>query len=261
MADPTWELLGLKQDGWIATLTLSRPPVNALSRDMVDQLRAATEVLAEMDSVSVIVFRSDLPHFCAGADLKERVNLSHDAAAAAVAAVSSCLDAVAGLHQPTIAAVNGAAIGGGAELALACDLRIMAGDVRFGLTETSLGVIPGAGGTQRLPRLIGPAAAKDLIFSARTVDSSACLSLGLANRVVPEGELERAARAYAAELAANAPLALRAAKQAILEGEGLSMPAGLQAEGDAYRELIHTRDREEGLRAFLEKRPPTWKGE
>ena len=261
MADPSWEFLELAQDGWIGTITLSRPPVNALSGDMVDQLCAATQQLAEMDSVSVVLFRSALPHFCAGADLKERVRLSHEAAAAAVAAVSACMDAVAGLPQPTIAAVNGAAVGGGAELALACDLRIMAGDVRFGLTETSLGVIPGAGGTQRLPRLIGPAAAKDLIFTARTLDSAACLSLGLANRVAPEGELHPAARAYAAELAQNAPLALRAAKRAILQGQGRLLPAGLMGEREAYGELINTRDREEGLRAFLKKRSPKWQGE
>ncbi len=255
-----WQHLRLDRTGWVATLTLSRPPVNALSREMVRDLAAAAEALAADKSVSVVVIRSDQRHFCAGADLKERETIATSQVSMVVTAIRDCFDAVAHLPQPTVAAVHGSALGGGAELALACDLRIMAEDVRFGFSETSLGIIPGAGGTQRLPRLIGLSKAKELIFSARILDSAGCLELGLADRVVPRIDLHSAAESYAGELARNAPLALRAAKQAIIQGLKRPMEEGLKAEGEAYDSLIHTRDREEGIKAFLEKRPPEWEG-
>lgn len=256
-----WQHLRLERDGWIATLTLSRPPVNALSREMIRELAAAAETLAADESVSVVVIRSDQRHFCAGADLKERETIATSQVSMVVTAIRDCFDAVAHLPQPTVAAVHGSALGGGAELALACDLRIMAEDVRFGFSETSLGIIPGAGGTQRLPRLIGLSKAKELIFSARILDSAGCLELGLADRVVPRIDLHSAAESYAEELARNAPLALRAAKQAIIQGLERLMVGGLKAEGDAYDSLIPTRDREEGIKAFLEQRQPKWRGE
>ncbi|MFB0515689.1 MAG: enoyl-CoA hydratase/isomerase family protein, partial [Candidatus Neomarinimicrobiota bacterium] len=155
MADTSWQYLHLEREGWIATLTLSRPPVNALSQDMVRELAEAAKVLAADDGVSVVLIRSDQRHFCAGADLKERSTIPDDQVSAVVGAIRDCFDDLARLPQPTIAAVHGSALGGGVELALACDLRIMADDVRFGFSEVSLGIIPGAGGTQRLPRLIG----------------------------------------------------------------------------------------------------------
>ena len=261
MGDIPWQHHSLEREGCVATLTLSRPPVNALSREMVRELAAAAGALAADDSVSVVVIRSDQRHFCAGADLKERGAIAPDQVSAVVAAIRDCFDTIARLPQPTIAAVHGSALGGGAELALACDLRIMAEDVRFGFSETSLGIIPGAGGTQQLPRLIGLSKAKELIFSARILDSAECLELGLADRVVPADDLHQAAHDYAGELARNAPLALRAAKQAIIQGLERPMEEGLRAEGEAYDSLIHTRDREEGIRAFLEQRPPDWRGE
>jgi len=260
MAAANWKHLRLDRDGWVATLTLSRPPVNALSQELVAELADAVGVLAGHDSVSVVVIRSDQRHFCVGADLKERAAIAPDQVSGAVTAIRDCFDAIARLPQPIIAAVQGSALGGGAELALACDLRVMADDVRFGFSEVSLGIIPGAGGTQRLPRLIGLSKAKELIFSARILDSAQCLELGLADRVVPRAELDQAARSYAGELARNAPLALRAAKQAILQGLERPMDEALKGEGEAYDSLVPTRDREEGLRAFLEKRPPKWRG-
>ena len=256
-----WQHLRLDRTGWVATLTLSRPPVNALSREMVRELAAAAEALAADKSVSVVVIRSDQRHFCAGADLKERETIATSQVSMVVTAIRDYFDAVAHLPQPTIAAVHGSALGGGAELALACDLRIMADDVRFGFSETSLGIIPGAGGTERLPRLIGLSKAKELIFSARILDSGECLELGLAERVVPRTQLEKMARTYAEELACNAPLALRAAKQAIIQGLDRPLEEALKGEGKAYDSLIHTRDREEGIKAFLEQRSPEWRGE
>ncbi len=251
----------IDHDGWVASLTLFRPPVNALSQPMVAEISAAAGVLAQLDGVSVVIVRSDLPHFCAGADLKEREQLPQEQVSGAVAAIRASLDAIARLPQPTIAAVGGAATGGGAELALACDLRIMAEDVLFGLTETSLGVIPGAGGTQRLPRLIGPSKARELIFTAATLDAAACFDLGLANRLAKPELLDDAAKSFAGELARNAPLALRAAKQAILKGLELPLSEGLLVEAEAYAGLVGTGDRDEGLRAFLAKRPPKWRGD
>jgi enoyl-CoA hydratase/carnithine racemase len=255
-----WKHIRLDHDGWIAKLTLSRPPVNALSRDMVGELADAAKELASDDGVSVVLIRSDQEHFCAGADLKERETIHEDQVSAAVNAIRICFEAVARLPQPTVAAVRGSAVGGGAELALACDLRLLADDVRFGFSEVSLGIIPGGGGTQRLPRLIGLSRAKELIYSARLLDSSECLRLGLADHVVPCSELDQSVVNFAKELARNAPLALRAAKQAIIEGFDLPLVEALKTEGKAYDSLIRTEDREEGIKAFIEKRPPVWKG-
>jgi enoyl-CoA hydratase/carnithine racemase len=199
---------------------------------MVGELADAAKELASDDGVSVVLIRSDQEHFCAGADLKERETIHEDQSA----------------------------VGGGAELALACDLRLLADDVRFGFSEVSLGIIPGGGGTQRLPRLIGLSRAKELIYSARLLDSSECLRLGLADHVVPCSELDQSVVNFAKELARNAPLALRAAKQAIIEGFDLPLVEALKTEGKAYDSLIRTEDREEGIKAFIEKRPPVWKG-
>ena len=256
----SWKNIRLDRDGWIASMILSRPPVNALSRDMVSELTDAAGELARDDSVSVVVIRSGQRHFCAGADLKERKGMPTDQISVMVEAIRQCFDMIARLPQPTIAAVHGSAVGGGAELALACDLRFMAEDVRFGFSEVSLGIIPGGGGTQNLPRLIGLSKAKELIFTARHLDSRECLRMGLADRVVPPPQLDKSVQAFANEIARNAPLALRAAKQAIIEGYDLPMKEALRAERRAYDSLIRTKDREEGIQAFLKKRAPDWTG-
>jgi enoyl-CoA hydratase/carnithine racemase len=256
----TWQFIQLDKADRIATLTLSRPPVNALSQEMIKELTQAAQTLAAADEISVIVVRSDQRHFCAGADLKERQSVASDQVGSVVAAIRDCFQSIAELPQPTIAAVNGSATGGGAELALACDLRIMGDDVRFGFAETSLGIIPGAGGTQRLPRLIGLSRAKELILSARMIDAEECLKIGLAERVVPAARLHDAASSFAGELARNAPLALRAAKAAMRKGMELPLVEALDVEARAYAQTIPTRDRAEGIKAFLKKRPPDWEG-
>ena len=250
----------LERIGWVATLTLSRPKVNALSRQMVAELAAAAKVIAADDDCSVVVITSDQPHFCAGADLKERQKLPEEEVAGVVAAIGAMINDIARLPQPSIASIYGTAVGGGAELALACDLRIMGESGQFGLNETSLGIIPGAGGTQRLTRLIGPARASALIYSAELMDASQCLVTGAVNRVVPDRMLRSAAQAWAEAFAENAPLALRAAKRAILEGADKPLSEGLEAEAAAYRQLIGTQDRREGMAAYLEKRRPQWQG-
>lgn len=260
MSNGDWEFLKLERIGWVATLTLSRPKVNALSRQMVAELAAAAKVIAADDDCSVVVITSDQPHFCAGADLKERQKLPEEEVAGVVAAIGAMINDIARLPQPSIASIYGTAVGGGAELALACDLRIMGESGQFGLNETSLGIIPGAGGTQRLTRLIGPARASALIYSAELMDASQCLVTGAVNRVVPDRMLRSAAQAWAEAFAENAPLALRAAKRAILEGADKPLSEGLEAEAAAYRQLIGTQDRREGMAAYLEKRRPQWQG-
>ncbi|MDF1556143.1 MAG: enoyl-CoA hydratase-related protein, partial [Deferrisomatales bacterium] len=195
-----------------------------------------------------------------GADLKERAGMDPNQVRRCLSLIRGVMDKVENLPMPTIAAVNGAALGGGTELALACDLRVVAESAKMGLTETSLAIIPGAGGTQRLPRLIGKAKAKELIFTARRVDAAECLGLGLANRVVPGAELLGAAHALAAEIGRNGPVALKAAKRAIDRGMEMDLGNALVFENTCYEMTIPTEDRVEGLTAFREKRKPVYKG-
>ena len=169
-------------------------------------------------------------------------------------------NALAAIAYPTIAAVAGTAAGGGCELALACDLRLLAADARIGLRETALAIIPGAGGTQRLPRLIGPARAKRWILAAELHEASAALADGVADRVVPAQGLDAEARALAETIAANGPFAVRLAKQAIEQGAHLDLDAALRLEWDCYQRTLETADRVEALKAFAEKRPPRFTG-
>ena len=201
----------------IVTLTLNRAPVNALGRQLVTDLEQALAELAKSDTRCLIV-RSGLKHFCAGADLKERKTMSVEDVRAFVPRLAGVCNALAGLPFPTIAAVRGAAAGGGCEVALAADIRILAHDTSIGLRETALAIIPGAGGTQRLPRLIGPARAKRWIFTGQMHTADEALADGVADRVVPADELDAAATAVAEQIAAAGPVAIRLAKRAIDRG-------------------------------------------
>lgn len=171
------------------------------------------------------------------------------------------MDDIDSMPQPTIAVINGFAFGGGMEILLSCDLRVATEGAKFGLTETSLGIIPGAGGTQRLPRLVGKAVAKDLILTARRFGASEARELGLLNRIAAPGELIESATELAHSIAANGPIAVRAAKQAIDEGCELEISAGLEVESRCYDLTIETADRKEALVAFAEKRAPEFRGE
>jgi enoyl-CoA hydratase/carnithine racemase len=199
--------------------------------------------------------------FCAGADLKERARMSEAEVAGFHRSVRAFMDGLEALPQPVVAALNGAALGGGLELALACDLRLAAEGVEVGLPEVGLGIIPGAGGTQRLPRLLGVARAKDLILTARRVGSGEALAIGLVSAVVPAVRLGEEALALAARVARNAPISLRQAKRAIDQGLHLPLGQALDLENRLYQDCIPTRDRQEALRAFAEKRPPVFTGE
>lgn len=259
MAEPT---VLVHRQGGICTITLNRPEVmNSLSFPMLLELRAAVEELQFDDETRcAIVTGAGDRAFCAGADLKERAGLSEAEVRRYIQTIRTTFTVVENLPMPVIAAVNGVALGGGTELALASDLRVVSEQATLGLTETSLAIIPGAGGTQRLPRIVGRAKAKELIFLAKRIGAQEALEVGLANRVVPHGALMEEARALAEQIARNGPLALRAAKRAIDRGANMDLASALVFESTCYEILIPTEDRREGLLAFREKRKPTYRG-
>lgn len=253
-------LVRIETDVGVTTLTIDRPPVNALGRELVGELESALASLAGDDATRCLVVRSGGKHFCAGADLKERRDMTVDDVRAFVPRLAGICDALAGLPFPTIAAVRGTAAGGGCELALACDLRVLSEDATIGLRETALAILPGAGGTQRLPRVAGLARAKRWIFTAKLHSAAEALADGVADLVVPADRLDEEARALSLSIAANGPVALRLAKRAIDEGSGLPLDRGLALEWECYQGVLSTEDREEALRAFAEKRPPRFRG-
>ncbi|KPV45404.1 enoyl-CoA hydratase [Alicyclobacillus ferrooxydans] len=255
-------LVLFEETGGIATITLNRPEsANALSRELLTELSGILTEVAHREDVRVVVVTGAGDRaFCAGADLKERKGMNDAEVKAAVQGIRSSIHAVSALPQPVIAAVNGVAFGGGTELALAADIRLASETAKFGLTETSLAIIPGAGGTQRLPRLIGMAKAKELIFTARRIDAKEAMRLGLVNETVASEELLSRAREIAEEIASNGPIAVRQAKLAINKGAEVDLETGLAIEGLAYQAVIPTEDRIEGLTAFAEKRKPQYKG-
>jgi methylglutaconyl-CoA hydratase len=251
-----------RRDG-IALVTLNRPAShNALNRPLLQELSQLTEVLREERDTRVVIFTgAGEKAFCAGADLKERQTFTEEDVRRFIVLIRDTFTRVAELPQPTIAAINGVAFGGGMELAWACDLRRMDEAARMGLTETSLGIIPGAGGTQRLPRLVGVAKAKELILMAKRFGAAEALQMGLANAISAPGKVLSLAWEWAETLKQNAPLALIQAKWAIDRGLETGMGEGLLLETKAYDVLIPTKDRLEGLAAFQEKRKPQYRGE
>jgi len=248
--------------GAVATVMLARPEAaNALSKALVADLRQALGDLAgDATLAAVILTGAGDKAFCAGADLKERRGLTLDQTRGVLDELGALMNQVATFPRAVIAAINGAAFGGGLELALAADLRLAADSAQLGLTEVRLGIIPGAGGTQRLARLCGVAVAKELILTGRRLDAAAALALGLVGRVVPAADLMSAATALAAEIAQGGPLAVAQAKQAIDDGFGRPLGEGLAVERAAYEVVLASEDRNEGLAAFAEKRPPVWRG-
>ena len=251
----------IDEDG-ICVLTLNRPgALNALDGALVEELRRTFEGLAHDDRVRVVILTGAGPRaFCAGADLQERATMSEQEVQARITAYGRAFGAVEALPKPVICAINGYAFGGGLELALCADIRLMARNTRVGLTECRLGIIPGAGGTQRLPRLIGASRAKELIFTAARVDGERAQALGLVSQAVDVDELMQEARRLAQQMLACAPIALAQAKIAVDAGMQADLATGLQIEGRCYQVCIPTEDRLEGLAAFREKRDPEFKG-
>ncbi|SFD77892.1 Enoyl-CoA hydratase/carnithine racemase [Lentibacillus persicus] len=250
------------KDGHIAILTLNRPEaMNAMSIALLDELNDHVNTINANSSIRcTIITAAGEKAFCAGADLKERKNMTQDQVVETVNYIGRTITAIENMNMPVIAAINGAAFGGGLELALGCDIRITAAHVKMGLTETSLAIIPGAGGTQRLSRLIGLGKAKRLIFTAKPVASDEALSLGLVEQVTSLEELLEKAIDMAQEIAGNGPVALRQAKMAINKGADTDLNTGLVIEHLCYKETIPTEDRLEGLKAFKEKRKPDYQG-
>lgn len=253
-----------EERGAVAVVTLHRPAQrNALSRELLARFgELGRELLARPELRLVIVTGSGDRAFCAGADLTERATMSDDEVRAQLASYRREFAWLSDPALPSLALLNGAALGGGLELALCCDLRLAHESAVMGLVETSLGVIPGAGGTQRLPRLIGVARAKELILRARKIGAREALALGLIHDVLegPHEELLDKALAWAAPLLETAPLAARAALTAIDEGIELSLEEGLERELTAYESCLTSEDRLEALAAFREKRRPQFRG-
>lgn len=245
----------------IGCITLQRAEAaNAMSRALLEQLATVVDALALRHDIRVVILTgAGSKAFCAGADLKERRGMSEPEVKQAVRLIGQTVNKVEAIPQPVIAAINGVAFGGGLELALACDLRVAQAHAKLGLTETSLAIIPGAGGTQRLPRLIGLGKAKQLIYSATRLTASEAATHGIVEKVCDDA-LE-GALSLAHTIAQNAPLALMQAKQAINKGYEVDIQTGLAIEALAYDALIPTKDRIEGLVAFGEKRAPQYKGE
>jgi enoyl-CoA hydratase len=246
----------------VATVTLSRPEVhNAMNETMRRELVRCFERLATDDSVRVVVVTGAGGRaFSAGADIREFVAPQVPTVFREHRRRIDFRAVMDGCPQPIIAAIVGYAFGGGLELALACDVRIAASDARLGLTEIDLAIIPGGGGTQRLPRIVGRGKALEMILTGARIDAAEALRLGLVERVVPAGEALKAAQELARALAAKAPVALRYAKEAVVKGLELPLADGLRLENDLATLLRTTEDRVEGAKAFLEKRPPRWAG-
>ncbi|MBC8132036.1 MAG: enoyl-CoA hydratase/isomerase family protein [Deltaproteobacteria bacterium] len=254
-------LVTVDRRGPAVWLTLSRPEAaNALSKGLVDDLSAAVGVVSTDTSVRVVVITGAGKTFCAGADLKERLAMTVDETRAFLDELGGLLSSLSALPCPVIAALNGSAFGGGLELALACDLRVAAEGITMGLVEVRLGIIPGAGGTQRLARIVGVSRAKELILTGRRFDARAAYDLGVVSAVVPAVDLEGRVSALVDEIAAGAPLAVAQAKAAIDGGIALTLGGGLALERRCYETVLGSADRDEGLRAFAEKRAPAFQG-
>jgi enoyl-CoA hydratase/carnithine racemase len=257
------EWVAVRRDGFVAELVLDRPKaMNAVSSEMARNIAAACAALADDGSVRAVVLTSTHERaFCVGADLKERNSFS-DAEMTRHRPISrAAYTGVLELPVPAIAAVHGFALGGGYELALSCDVIVADRTAVVGLPEVSVGVIPGGGGTQLLPRRVGAARAAELIFSARRVPAEEAHALGMVDELVAPGEDRTAALELAGRIAANSPVGLRAAKRALRLGHGLDLRAGLDIEDAGWRTIAFSGDRAEGVAAFNEKRTPDWPGE
>ncbi|OAY78458.1 Methylglutaconyl-CoA hydratase, mitochondrial [Ananas comosus] len=249
-------------DSGIVELKLERPEAkNAIGKEMLNGLRRALDVIDGNSSAKVVLISSSVPRvFCAGADLKERRLMNTSEVRLFVNSLRSTFSSFEALSIPTIAVIEGAALGGGLELVLSCDLRICGENATFSLPETGLAIIPGAGGTQRLPRIVGRSVAKELIFTGRRFDAIEALSMGLVNYCVPAGEAYQKALQIAREINQKGPLAVRMAKKAINQGMEVEMPSALSVEEECYEQVLNTEDRLEGLASFAEKRKPRYTG-
>ncbi|UYP17658.1 enoyl-CoA hydratase-related protein [Rhodococcus sp. Z13] len=249
------EFVTLEVSDGIGTIRLDRPPMNALNRQVQEEIReAARQATVRADVKSVIVYGGEKV-FAAGADIKELAELSFVRMSEIVGDLQSALGSIADIPKPTVAAITGYALGGGLELALGADRRIVGDNVKLGTPEVLLGLIPGGGGTQRLARLVGPSKAKDIVFTGRFVDAEEALAIGLVDEVVAPDDVYEAARRWAAQFTGAATRALAAAKAAIDEGLDTDLDTGLKIEQHLFAGLFATKDRTIGLESFLANGP------
>lgn len=249
------EYVRLEVDDGVATLRLDRPPMNALNVAVQEEIRAAAGEAAARDDVRAVVVYGGEKVFAAGADIKEMAAMSYTDMVRRSGALQSSFSAVARIPKPVVAAVTGYALGGGCELALCADVRIAADNAKLGQPEILLGIIPGAGGTQRLSRLVGPAKAKDLVFTGRFVSAPEALKIGLVDKVVPSDEVYSAAVQWASAFATGPAFALRAAKECIDRGLEVDLETGLEIERQQFAALFATQDRDAGMTSFVESGP------
>ena len=256
-------VLLVEEDAGIATLTLNRPEVmNSFNFSLLHALRDQIESFRFRRDLRVIIITGNGEKaFCSGADLKERATLGPDQVREYIYTIRNLFTSIEELNKPVIAAVNGIALGGGTELSLASDIRIASSNASMGLTETRLAIIPGAGGTQRLPRLVGKGKAKELIFTGQRIDAQETLKIGLVNKICEPQDLLAECQKMAAMICETGPVAIEQAKYAINYGLETDMHTGLAIESNAYWVCIPTEDRLEGLTAFREKRKPVYKGQ
>jgi enoyl-CoA hydratase/carnithine racemase len=249
------EFVTVEIDQAIATIRLDRPPMNALNTQVQEEIAAAAGDVSADPACRAVVLYGGPKVFAAGADIKELAEASYAQMAADSRRLQAAFTAVAKIPKPVVAAISGYALGGGLELALCADFRVCGESAKFGQPEILLGIIPGAGGTQRLPRLIGPAHAKSLIYTGRHVDAEDALRIGLVDQVVPGGEVYDTATRLAAQFCSGPAQALRAAKQAIDAGLDLNLDAGLEIERVHFSALFGTEDQKLGMRSFVENGP------
>ena len=244
----------------VAELTLDRPEaLNAISTDVARQLAVACEEILEDDALTAVIMTSSIAKaFSVGADLKERAAFSDHDLRRQRPIIEDAFGAVRNMPIPTIAAVEGYALGGGCELALSCDLIVASQTAVFGLPEVGLGLIPGGGGTQLLPRRVGWNRAADLIFTGRRIDGNEAFRIGIADRLVPAGTAREMALQLAVDVAANSPVSLRAAKLALRRGFDVDLPSGLLIENESWEHAAYSEDRREGIAAFVGRRKPRW---
>jgi enoyl-CoA hydratase/carnithine racemase len=249
------EFVRLEVEGGIGTIRLDRPPMNALNAQVQEELRVAASAAGSRKDVFAVVLYGGEKVFAAGADVKEMATMSYVEMADRSAALQSSLTAIARIPKPVVAAVTGYALGGGCELALCADFRVAGDNAKLGQPEILLGIIPGAGGTQRLPRLVGPARAKKIIFSGRFVGAEEALRIGLVDEVVPADDVYTAAREMVAGYVGGPAYALRAAKEAIDRGLESDLDTGLEVERLQFSALFATEDRRTGMESFVEHGP------
>ncbi|MEI2820175.1 MAG: enoyl-CoA hydratase-related protein [Marmoricola sp.] len=249
------EFVNLEVEGGVATMRLDRPKMNALNSVVQEEIRACAKEATERDDVKAVIVYGGERVFAAGADIKEMADMSYTDMVKHSSALTSAFSAVAAIPKPVVAAITGYALGGGCELALCADIRIAADNAVLGQPEILLGIIPGAGGTQRLTRLVGPSKAKDIIFTGRFVNAEEALAIGLVDKVVPATEVYAAAQAWAAQFAQAATFALRAAKEAIDRGSETDLQTGLEIERQQFAALFATQDRTIGMTSFVQNGP------